>query len=161
MKRMALATLVLLIVCGGSIQAQSLSAEKIKNPGIRYAPATKLKEFPLPAIALERAGLASEQERDEVLNKIVYPLINKSPLPIAAVVVNFLPINPHAKTQSEIGFRKITVSVLWHNGNHAGALFEKNKDGHFDDDAYAIFLGEGDGCCSEDECETGVPTPKY
>ena len=149
MKSCFLFALALLIICG-HVQAQKLSAEKIKNREVQYAPHTELKKHPLPAMTFQRPGLASEKERTEIVNQIIYPVINESPRAIAAVVVELVPMHPHPKTQEEIGFTKITVLVLWHDGGYAGALLEKNKDGHFNKDAYLVLLG-GDA----DECDDG------
>jgi hypothetical protein len=150
MKSYLLAALVLLIVCSHA-QAQKLSAEKINNRRVQYAPSTELEKYPLPAMTFQRSGLASEKERTEIVNEIIYPLINESPRAIAAVVVELVPINPHPKTQAEIGFKQMTVLVLWHDGGYVGVLLEKNKDGHFDKDAYLLLLESDVNECEHEE----------
>jgi hypothetical protein len=69
--------------------AQSVNVTKIKNRQVRYAAPSAVKVFPVPAIGWQRAGLASQSQRNEVLNKIVYPVINKSSNAIAAIIVEF------------------------------------------------------------------------
>ena len=63
------------------------------------------------------------------MDGIVYPLTNRSPKPIAAFVVTFLPDSPD-----------ITVLVLWHDTSFVGALVERDARGHFKADAYKAFL---------------------
>lgn len=112
-------------------QNKRLQARKISNPKISYAPATRIKRYPFPVVSFERGGLARTGDEQDILDKIVYPVINKSRTPIAAFVVTFLPDSPN-----------ITVLVLWHGDKFVGQLIERNAQGHFDADAYKLIFGD-------------------
>ena len=106
-----------------------LEARRVKNPKVAYAPASKVKTFPFPAVNFVRGGLARPTDEREIMDGIVYPLVNRSPKPIAAFVVTFSPDDPN-----------ITVRVLWHDTSFVGALVERDARGHFKADAYKVFL---------------------
>jgi hypothetical protein len=123
---------ICLLLCLTNIaysQNKGLQARKIRNPKISYAPAEKIRRYPLPVVNFEREGLARKGDQQEILNKIIYPVINKSRKPIAAIIVTFYPDGPN-----------ITVLVLWHGEDFRGQVIERNRDGHFDADAYKVFL---------------------
>ncbi|MGH9907323.1 MAG: hypothetical protein ACRD8U_17275 [Pyrinomonadaceae bacterium] len=63
--------------------------------------------------------------------QIVYPVLNKSPKPVAAMVVTFFPDEPH-----------ITVLALWHGEDFRSVLIERNAQGRFNNDAYKVLLEE-------------------
>lgn len=117
--------------CGALGQNKELRARRVRNPKVTYAPASKVRSFPLPVVNFEREGLARKTDEKEILDGIVYPLVNKSPTPVAAVVVTFYPDKPH-----------VTVLVLWHGTNFVGALVQRDARGHFPADAYKMFLEE-------------------
>ena len=126
--------LICILLCLPNVaypQNKRLQARKISNPKISYAPARRIKRYPFPVVNFEREGLAREGDQQEILDKIVYPVINKSREPIAAIVVTFLPDSPH-----------ITVLVLWHGERFVGQLIERNAQGHFDADAYKLIFEE-------------------
>jgi hypothetical protein len=130
----------LLLISSASVcSAQSLSASRIRNRRVRYVASEKLKQYPVPPIIFERGGLASKLDQKEIIGKIIYPVVNKSDQPVAAVVVEFFPDNP-----------SIAVTVVWHGVdrtgavNFVGALIDRNKAGHFDADAYKVFFPEMD-----------------
>jgi hypothetical protein len=150
MKSFFISALVLLLA-GSHVQAQKLSVAKLRNRGVRYAPHAAFKKYPLPVVNFQRPGLASEKERMEIVEEIVYPLVNESPRAIAAVVLELVPVNPHPKTRAEIAFNQITVLVLWHDGGYTGASFDRNVDGHFGKDTYRLLLGTGTDECAHDE----------
>jgi hypothetical protein len=112
-------------------QNRKLEERKIRNPGVAYAPAGKLRRYPFPVVNFEREGLARPGDQKEIMEGIIYPVINKSKRPVAAMIVTFYPEEPH-----------ITVLVLWHGEQFRGVLIERNAAGHFDADAYKVFLEE-------------------
>lgn len=120
--------LLALLPCVAQGQAQ-LQARRVKNPKVVYAPASKVKTFPFPVVNFERGGLARPADEKEIMDGIVYPLVNRSPKPIAAFVVTYLPDSPN-----------LTVRVIWHDTSFVGALVERDARGHFKADAYKIFL---------------------
>lgn len=127
---------LLALTAVGSISAQEIDSRRINNPDVRYVPNAEVEKNPIPSLVFERGGLASEAERKEILEKIVYPLINTTKQPIVAVIVEF------RKDKKD----EILLSVILREGVSAGVLIKKNKDGKFDDDAYKIFPDEEDGC---------------
>ena len=132
MRRYVWATCLLLwLTCGVYPQNKRLQARKIRNPKVSYAPARQIKRFPLPVVNFEREGLARPGDQQEILDGIVYPLINKSKKPIAAIIVTYYPDKPHR-----------TVLVLWHGDAFIGQLIERNAEGHFDVNAYKVFFEE-------------------
>jgi hypothetical protein len=112
-------------------QNEKLEARRVKNPDVTYAPAEAISKYPLPVVNFERAGLAREGDQQEIMEKIVYPVINKSKKPVAAIVVTFSADEPD-----------ITVLVLWHGQDFRGALIERNARGRFDANAYEVLLEE-------------------
>ena len=106
-----------------------LQPRRVRNPKVVYAPASKVKTFPFPAVNFERGGLARPTDEKEIMDGVVYPLVNRSPKPIAAFVVTFSPDDPN-----------ITVRVLWHDTSFVGALVERDARGHFKADAYKAVL---------------------
>lgn len=112
-------------------QNKALRANRVKNPKVAYAPAASVKRFPLPVVNFEREGLARPTDEREIMDGIVYPIVNRSEKPVAAVVVTFYPEEPH-----------ITVRVLWHGPEFVGAVVRRDARGHFPADAYKTFLEE-------------------
>ena len=115
--------------CAASGQNRGLQAQRVRNPKVAYAPASKVKTFPFPAVNFVRGGLARPTDVKEIMDGVVYPLVNQSPKPIAAFVITFEPDNP------DLG-----VLVLWHDTSFADMLVQRNARGHFAPDAYKIFL---------------------
>lgn len=123
--------------------AQDLDFQRINNPDVKYIPNAEVEKNPVPVLVFERGGLATEADRNEIIEKIVYPLINTTKQPIVAVIIEFRKDNKN----------EILLSVILREGVSIGALIKKNKDGKFSDDAYKIFPDEEDGCDHE-EVET-------
>jgi len=121
-----------LLPCAAQAQKQ-LQARRVKNPKVAYAPASKVKTFPFPVVNFERGGLARPSDEKEIMDGIVYPLVNRSPKPIAAFVITYLPDNPN-----------LAVRVIWHDTSFVGALVERDARGHINSDAYKLFLLEDD-----------------
>lgn len=121
--------LLALLPCAAQGQRQ-LQAQRVRNPKIVYAPASKVKTFPFPALNFVRGGLARPSDEKEILDGIVYPLVNQSPKPIAAFVVTFDPDSPQS----------IGVLVIWHDTSFQDVLVERDARGHVAPDAYKIFL---------------------
>ncbi len=128
--------LIVVIVISGafnvaSAQNHRLQPRKVRNPKVAYVPATKLKQFPFPVVNIVREGLATKTDITEIMERIVYPTINKSPKPIASIIIEFYPNESH-----------IGVTVLWHGVDFQSTLIERNSTGHFDLDAYKVFFEE-------------------
>ena len=128
-------------VHASKVRPPLLNFTKIKNPHVPYVPIFQLKKYPIPAVLFMREGLANAEDRREIKEKIIYPAINKSDKPIAAIVVELY------RDRTEIG-----VTLMWHEAGSSGdsvefasALISRNKTGHFDLDAYLrLFPDEDD-----------------
>lgn len=112
-------------------QNRALEARRVKNPKVTYAPASKVKSFPLPVVNFVREGLARPSDVKEIMDVIVYPLVNESEKPVAAVIVTFAPDDPN-----------IGVFVLWHGTDFMDATVERDARGRFPADAYKMFTEE-------------------
>ncbi|HEV2861555.1 MAG TPA: hypothetical protein VGX48_11145 [Pyrinomonadaceae bacterium] len=124
-----LVCLCLLVPCVAGGRQKALQARRVRNPKVRYAPASKVRTFPFPAVNFERGGLARPTDEKEIMDAVVYPLVNKSPKPIAAFVVTFFRDNPN-----------IGVLVIWHDTSFVDAIVERDARGHFKADSYKRFL---------------------
>ena len=108
-----------------------IELEKIKSLSVKYSKYTDLSSFPVPVISFKRSGLASgPAELNEIIEKIIYPIINESPDPISAIIIEHFPHLPG----------KVGVEIYWTNGAARGALVDKGADGHYDPGAYKIFF---------------------
>jgi len=108
-----------------------IELEKIKSPSVQYREYTDLSSFPIPVVSFKRGGLASgTQELNEIIEKIIYPIINESPDPISAMIIEYFPHLPG----------KVGVEIYWTNGGMHGALIDKLADGHYDAGVYKIFF---------------------
>jgi hypothetical protein len=108
-----------------------IELEKIKSPSVKYSHYKDLSSFPIPVVSFKRGGLASSaEEMNEIIEKILYPVVNESPDPISAKIIEYFPHLP-----GDIG-----VEIYWTNGGMHGAIISKLKDGHYDPEAYKIFF---------------------
>lgn len=116
-----------------------LRVSKIKNSHVNYMPNSRIRNYPVPAVVFHREGLAPPEDRGEIFEMIIYPAINKSDKPIAAVVVEFYRDKP------EIG-----VTLIWHasgsfgDSQYSSALIGRNKMGHFEKGSYLRLFPEED-----------------
>ena len=130
MKRKSLWLVCLLALLPCVAQGQrGLQARRVRNPRVTYAPASRVKTFPFPVVNFVRGGLAEPTDEKELMDGLVYPLVNRSPKPIAAFVVTFSPDTPH-----------LGVLVLWHDTSFKEMLVERTGRGRIPADAYKIFL---------------------
>jgi len=106
-----------------------LRASKIKNSHVNYVPNLQVKMYPVPSVIFRRECLAFLENGTEITEKIIYPAISKSDIPIAAIVVEFFRDRP------EIG-----ITLIWHGfvrgSQYFTALISRNKTGHFDRGSY-------------------------
>ncbi len=125
MKHFKISLLFLALTTGFVFAQDKLDFTRIHNPKVHYVAPAKLKTFPMPVIGYEAPGLASDATRNAVLRDVVYPTINNSHEPIAAVIVGFF----EDKNQ-------FTVSVYWHSDRFCSMLITKDKDGKIDKNIY-------------------------
>jgi hypothetical protein len=108
-----------------------IELEKIKSPSVKYSKYKDLSSFPIPIVSFKRSGLASgAEELNEIIEKIIYPIINESPDPISAMIIEYFPHLPG----------KVGVEIYWTNGGVRGGLVDNGADGHYDAGAYKIFF---------------------
>lgn len=116
-----------------------LRVSRIKNSHVNYMPNSQIRKYPIPAVVFKREGLAMPADRNEILENIIYPAINKSNKPIAAVVVEYYRDRP------EIG-----VTLIWHasgsfgDSQYSSTLISRNKMGHFEKGSYLGLFPEED-----------------
>jgi hypothetical protein len=124
---------------GADIPPPPLRVSRIKNSHVNYMPNSRIRKYPVPAVVFQREGLASPEDRGEIFENIIYPAINKSDKPIAAVVAEFYRDRP------EIG-----VTLMWHASSSFGdsqyfsTLISRDKTGHFDKGSYLRLFHEED-----------------
>lgn len=124
-----LVCLLALVPCAAWGQRE-LQARRVRNPRVVYAPASKVKTFPFPAVNFVRGGLARPGDEREIMDGVVYPLVNQSPKPVAAFIVTFEPGDS----------KGVGVLVIWHDTSFKDMLVERTGRGRIPADAYKIFL---------------------
>jgi len=108
-----------------------LWANETRNPHVKYVASSSLTTFPVPAVIFRREGLARQSDWTEIREKIIYPAVNKSEQPIAAVVVEYF------RDRTDIG-----VTLIWYGvsptgkSNYSNAAIERDASGHFPTDSY-------------------------
>ena len=108
-----------------------IELEKIKSLSVKYSKYTDLSCFPIPVVSFKRGGLASgTEELREIIEKIIYPIINETPDPISAMIIEYFPQLPG----------KVGLEIYWTNGGMRAGLIDKNADGHYDPGAYKTFF---------------------
>jgi hypothetical protein len=123
--------LTCLVAAFTSANDLKIELEKIKSPSVKYSNYKDLSSFPIPVVSFKRGGLASgSEELNEIIEKIVYPIVNESPDPISAMIIEYFPHLPG----------KIGVEIYWTNGGMRGGIIDKLADGHYDPVAYKIFF---------------------
>jgi hypothetical protein len=131
-----LALVVLCLIGAVALDAgQTLTAPRLSNSRIRYVP-DPLKEYPLPAMVFRRGGLTTESDRQDIVDTIVYPAVNRSDRPVAAVIIELFP------DTTSIG-----VTLVWHErpaeGTSRSVLIDRNAAGHFDHEAWLALFADG------------------
>ena len=100
---------------------------------VQYQVPSKITTFPLSAVLAKRSGLsAGTAELMEIKEKILYPLLRRSPTAISAIVLEWYP------GQGNV----LGVSVLWASGESRESLIPRAPAGHYDDKAYEVLFGK-------------------
>jgi hypothetical protein len=131
----ALAAIVFAAASGLAAAASdfTLDAAHLDKAAVRYRDPAQLSAFPVPALYFRAAGLsAGVAELAEIKERILYPLIERSPKPISAIVVQWFPAQPQG----------LGVTVLWSDGETREATVARTADGHYDPSAYAILFAK-------------------
>ena len=128
--------------------SQVLDARKISNPRVVYAPPETLKKYPLPVLDYQHDREKYESLKATIEETIIYPFLNKSSKPIAAIIVDFCPDIVDTVGEDKRGCEEdrgnlvIGVTAHWHNGSTFLSLIEGNRKGGFDKDAYLTLFPE-------------------
>ena len=111
----------------------ALDAARLSKSSVKYDDAPKIVTFPVPAISARREGLSSGRaELDEIKEKILYPLVERSPKAVSAIVLEWQPGLPEV----------LGVSVIWSDGQVRESLIPRKPPGHYDERAYEVFFAK-------------------
>ena len=133
MRCLAILALLVSSSCAAAGSDFTLDPARLKKSSVRYAEASKIVTFPVPAISVRREGLSSgPAEFDEIKDKIIYPLVERSPTAVSAIVLEW-----------QVGLPEVLgVSVLWGNGQVRESLVPRTPPGHYDEKAYEVFFAK-------------------
>jgi hypothetical protein len=125
----AAALLVSGFACGASELA--LEPSRIARAPVKYQSEAQLAAHPVPVVSARREGLsAGASEIREIKDKVIYPLIARSPTAVAAIVLEW---HPHLPEQ-------LGILVIWSNGDSREAAIPRTRTGHYDASAYEALL---------------------
>ena len=100
---------------------------------VKYHDSSKIVDFPIPVISVRREGLSSgPAELNEIKEKILYPLIERSQQPVSAIILEWYGSLPDA----------LGVSVVWSDGHTRESLIRRAPQGHYDEKAYEVFFAK-------------------
>ena len=100
------ATILSLAIAGQVLAQNRIKSSQIKNAYVRYAAPSSVKTFPYPVVNISRDGLLTDAQTADVMQHLVYPTINRSRKPIAAIMITAYP-----KAEHHLGF-----GVYWCDG---------------------------------------------
>ena len=141
----AIASLLFLVVIANS---QVLDARKSSNPHVIYVSPETLKKYPVPVLDYLHDREKYGSMKAKIEETIIYPFLDKSREPVAAIIVDFCPdiVNTIGEDrrgcEEDRGNLVIGVTVHWHNGSRFLSLIERNGQGGFDKDAYLTLFPE-------------------
>ena len=125
-----------------------VDAAKLKGGAVEYIPPKKLKKFPAPPLLFVNDKEELRELREEVEDKIIYPFLCESEVPILSITVDLCPEILGA--EGERGCVKngdsplmIRLDVSGADGSESMSMIERNKGGGIDKDAYLKLLPEG------------------
>jgi hypothetical protein len=111
----------------------ALDPARLDRAPVRYRLAAGLAAFPVPVVAARRGGLsAGTDEMVEIREKILYPLLERSPTAVAAIVLEWYPGQPDA----------LGVVVLWADGATRESLIPRTPTGRYAASAYEVLLAK-------------------
>ena len=111
----------------------SLELSRLSESRVKYHDSSKIVDFPIPVISVRREGLSSgPAELNEIKEKILYPLIERSPQPVSAIILEWYGSLPDA----------LGVSVVWSDGHTRESLIRRAPQGHYDEKAYEVFFAK-------------------
>ena len=145
-----LVTALGLFLIVGVAQAQTLDPARIKSRDVVYVPHKRLKEFPTPILEYRNFDpRRHEKLAKELVERIVYPMLCESELPIAVVIVDFCPEIPCTDERGckdeDKGKLTVEVAIRRQGGSGFMSHIQTDLEGNFDDDAYLTLFTAGYG----------------
>ena len=143
--------LITLVLAAGAVHAQVIDAAKIRNSGVQYSPPEKFKEYPPPVLTFINDEREHERYKDEIIERIIYPFLNKYRLPVASLIVDFCPViimtgaDDERACEGEMKKKvPINIEVKVQGGMAFSGIFELNEEGRYDREAYKQMLEDPD-----------------
>lgn len=131
----SLGIVAIVVLFGRSAVASDFAIDlsRLTNPIVRYQDRTQISGFPPPVVHVRRPGLsAGPAEIAEITEKILYPIFEKSPHAISAVVLEWYPGQPDG----------LGVIVLWGNGESREAMIPRSPQGTYAVKAYEMLFAK-------------------
>lgn len=111
----------------------ALDASRLNNSVIRYRDHAQISDFPVPVIAVRRAGLsAGAKEMAEIKEKILYPFIEHNRKALAAIVLEWYPGQPDV----------LGIIILSSDGEMRESLIPRTPQGTYEVKAYEVLLAK-------------------
>jgi hypothetical protein len=147
--KLLVATLGLFLLNGAS-HAQTLDPAKIKSREVVYVQPEKLKTFPTPILEYRNFdSRRHEKLAKEIVERIVYPALCESEIPIAVIIVDFCPeiygSDERGCKNEGKGKFSIEVAIRRQGGSGFMSIVETDLEGNFADDAYLTLFTAGYG----------------
>lgn len=118
---------------GAHAESLGLRISELTGGPVRYVAANSLGAFPVPVVVWRRAGLMrGVSEKREIEQRVIYPLIRKSPKPVSTVLVEFQPA-----TDAPLG-----IVVVWTDGSHRESSIPRTPSGKYDAKAYELLFAK-------------------
>jgi hypothetical protein len=125
-----------------------VDAAKLKGGAVEYIPPKKLKRFPAPSLLFVNDKEELRELREEVEDKIIYPFLCESEVPILSITVDLCPAILGAEGERgcvENGDNPLMIrlDVSGADGSESMRMLERNKGGSVGKDAYLKLLPQG------------------
>lgn len=125
------ASVMALVSVNTGAGASALDPARLADAAVHYSAVSAVRSFPVPAVHWRREGLMkTAEERSEIENKIIYPLLLHSKDPVSAIVVEFYP-----GMENRLG-----IVAIWSNGRSRESLIPRSVEGTYDAEAYKVLL---------------------
>ena len=126
-----------------------VDAAKLKGGAVEYIPPKRLKKFPAPTLLFVNDREEFRELREEVEDRIIYPFLCESEVPILSITVNLCPtiLGPEdgkrgcVRNGEEPLMIRLDVSGV--DGSESMIMLERNKAGGLDKDSYLKLLPQG------------------
>ena len=153
--KLLLATMFVLIVASNTYAQDDnwswgeVDAAKLQGGAVEYIPPKKLKKFPAPTLLFVNDKEEFRELREEVEERIIYPFLCESVVPILSITVNLCPaiIGPGDSGRGCVknGDDPLTIrlDISGADGSESMRMIERNKAGGLEKNTYLKLLPEG------------------